>query len=75
MSRRGERGEGRIEKREGEGVCQNLFDDTSDTRGKASLASIDTNSRIYRMRIRIDRVDGSCACVLKVGKGRVENSN
>ena len=30
-------------------MCQTLFDDTSDTRGKGSLASIDTNSRIYRM--------------------------
>jgi hypothetical protein len=25
--------------------------------------------------IRIDRIDDSCACVLRVGKGRVENNN
>jgi hypothetical protein len=43
--RKGERGKGRIEKGREEVCVKTVFDDTSVTRRKGSLASIDTNNK------------------------------
>jgi hypothetical protein len=72
--RKGERGKGRIEKGREE-VCVRLCEMTHQLPGGKDhlLRLTQTVDREWVMRI--DRVDDSCACVLRVGKGRVQNNN